>query len=90
MAEQFHTKCSFENKIMVEYDKRKRTWLQAFARPAMLTGDVTELNKRKVYDFIQQIPRPLPQRLNIWSFGYSCKDLSSLNNHAKAYRDTCL
>ena len=75
---------------MCEYNKKKRPWIKQFAKPEMLTADVMELGGEDVWDFMEEGYRPLPLQCHIYSYGYSCTDLSSLNNFAKGYRDTCL
>ena len=90
LSDMFGDKCRFKNVLQCEFDKRKRTWIKSFSRPEMLTGDVEQLKDDMVFDYITGEERALPANVDFWSFGYSCKDLSSLNNFSHSYKDTCL
>ena len=56
----------------------------------MLTGDVEQLKDDMVFDYSTDAERAMPLNVHLWSFGYSCKDLSSLNNFSHSCKDTCL
>ena len=68
--------CSFE----CEYDKDKRQWLEYFCAPTYLASDVTEIAEDELS----------PAHLFMYTYGYSCKDFSSLNNVSRDWADTCL
>ena len=82
----------WENILEVEADRKKRRWLSAFSAPGVLGTDVTQLDEDFVTNDASGKLEPVPVPLNcfIYSFGYSCKDLSTLNNFSGEYRDNCL
>jgi len=66
--------------FVCEFDPNKRRWLEWFGKPGVIAEDVTEI-----------ADSPLsPDHLFLYTFGYSCKDFSSLNNQSKGWVDTCL
>ena len=57
----------------------------------MLTADVTKLDgKWYPWDFISDDLVELPSTMHAFSFGFSCKDFSSLNNHSSSYKESCI
>ena len=82
--------CNLKNMIECEFDARKRVWLKSFSKPKVLTKDVSNLCNDADYDWMTEDEQPIPKDIACWSFGFSCKDLSTLNNHSKSYKDDCL
>ena len=86
-------KCYFKNKLECEIDAAKRLWLQHFSAPETLTADVSSLSNDEDFDYMTEENKKLPNDegdLAVWSFGYSCKDLSTLNNFSGAWKKDCL
>ena len=86
-------KCYFKNKLECDIDAAKRLWLQHFSVPETLTADVSSLSNDEDFDYMTEEDKKLPNDegdLAVWSFGYSCKDLSTLNNFSGAWKKDCL
>lgn len=81
-----HWACAVE----VELDKTKREWLQSFSSPSFLLDDVTKISDEEIYNYMTAREEFLPSRLLCYTFGYSCKDLSTLNNTSAPWKDQCL
>ena len=80
-----------KNLMEIEMNKKKRDWLAAFSCPELLGRDVTGLGDEEMVDHVSGEYTSFPTAgcfINI--FGYSCKDLSTLNNHNSEYKDDCL
>ena len=91
MEELFGLKCHWRCRLQCEWDRNKRSWLQRFAKPEVLTADVTELDGEKYpWDFISDDVVDVPSTMHAWSFGFSCKDFSSLNNFSSSYKESCI
>ena len=76
--------------IEVEQDKRKREWLKKFSKPEILCDDVTNLGSGDCFNLIDNTWTCVPNFLACYTFGYSCKDLSTLNNASSSWKDSCL
>ena len=88
------TGCSvqFLNRFEVDYCKTKRKWLQQFSQPQHLFGDVGELEQGQfIHDYMCDDLREF-DGVGLWSYsyGFSCKDLSSQNNASASWKDNCL
>ena len=81
-----HWSCALE----VELVETKRVWLRAFSHPEMLCDDITQCAQGTVYNFMSDMFEQLPAWLCCYTFGYSCKDFSTLNNVSGPWRDECL
>ena len=70
----------------------KRRWLSEWSQPSFLFGDVGELQHgAKVMDYMSgEEVRMDGEGLMSFSFGFSCKDLSTLNNSSKGYVQNCM
>ena len=80
-----------ENKLEVEINKMKRRWLASFSRPKMLMKDVCDLLNGSAYNDMSAREDPVPDSgIFMYFFGFSCKDLSTLNNHSAAFKDDCI
>ena len=74
----------------MECDRPKRDWLKATSAPTLLCDDVTKLNEPSIYNYIDDTQTVIPPRFLCYTFGYSCKDLSTLNNSSSSWKDSCL
>lgn len=81
---------NWENSLEVELSARKRVWLEHFSRPLILASDVTGLGGDTTFNYMCDSESALPTDLSIYSFGFSCKDLSNLNNVTSSWKDDCL
>lgn len=81
---------AFQNRLEVEWDGRKREWLKVFSRPDMLMKDVGELNNGKATNYMDNKKWKIPLALFIFTSGFSCTDLSTLNKHSHAYKGDCV
>ena len=81
-----HWECSLE----VELNGRKREWLTTFSCPGLLSSDITKCREETIYNFMSESECPLPDWLCSYIFGYSCVDVSTLNNVSGPWRDQCL
>ena len=70
---------AWANKIECEIDANKRKWLKHFSQPTMLMSDVCDLGKDVAFCHITQCEEEIPRDMFLYTFGYSCKDLSTLN-----------
>ena len=70
----------------------KRRWLSEWSQPSFLFGDVGELEHgAKLFDYMSgEEVRVDGEGLMSYSFGFSCKDLSTLNNSSKGYVQNCM
>ena len=80
----------WKNSIEVEWVQKKRAWLRVFSVPEVLAKDVTDLDNEFIHNFMDGQQVMVPLNAFIYTFGYYCKDLSSLNNHAGDYKADCL
>lgn len=82
----------WDNVIEVELAKRKRTWLSAFSKPKRLLKDVTELHNDSAFNYMTEEDETLPCEGDVflYSYGFSCKDLSTLNNHSGHFKASCI
>ena len=81
---------NFKNMLECEFNPRKREWLKEFSKPEMLMDDVCKLSKAQAYNFMTDLEEDVPLDVFLFCFGFSCKDLSSLNNHAHSYKSDCV
>ena len=73
----------WENRLECEVDAKKRAWLLEFSRPTVLLSDVCDMaSDDGVLNHATGEVKSVPRKLFIFCFGFSCKDLSTLNNHA--------
>ena len=80
-----------QNMMETEISKKKREWLASFSRPEVLGADVGALGEDEVLDHISGKVKSIPTSgCFVYTFGYSCKDLSTLNNHSGKYKGNCL
>ena len=56
----------------------------------MLMSDVCELGEKVAHCHITDCEEELPQDFFLYTFGFSCKDLSTLNNHSADFKSTCI
>ena len=70
----------FAAALACELDPRKRSWLEHVHSPEVMESDVCTLADSPA----------VPQFLFSFSFGFSCKDLSTLNNVSGDFKETCL
>ena len=82
----------WECALEVEFDKRKREWLKLFTVPDILCADVSEVGEGDgtCWNLMTDEEAQLPEDLAVYSFGYSCKDLSTLNNMSSEWRSECV
>ena len=81
----------WENRLECEINAKKRAWLLEFSRPTVLLADVLDLaSDEGVLNHATGEVESVPRNLFIFSFGFSCKDLSSLNNHSKEFASQCI
>ena len=82
----------WECALEVEFDKRKREWLKHFPVPDILCADVSEVGEGDgtCWNLMTDEEAQLPEDLAVYSFGYSCKDLSTLNNMSSEWRSECV
>ena len=78
------------NLLEAEQDPKKREWLKAFSQPQHLLADVGLLADKVTHNFVSEAEEPTPRSAFLFSFGYSCKDLSTLNNFSHEYKSDCL
>jgi site-specific DNA-cytosine methylase len=77
--------------LEVEIDKMKRRWLASFSQPQMLTKDVCDVINPSAHNDMSAREDPVPDSgIFMYFFGFSCKDLSTLNNHSKSFKDDCI
>ena len=81
---------NWRNVLEVEQSATKRRWLAAFSKPSVLGKDVGELGEDMIVNMITNELVELPLDTFIYTFGYSCKDLSLLNNFSREFADDCL
>ena len=75
----------------IEADPRKREWLAKTSHPELLFDDVTAFgSNNEAVNHIDGEYAPLPFKLDCYSCGFSCKDLSSLNNVSREWSADCL
>ena len=68
----------WDHSLEVELHPRKRAWLKEFSKPSILASDVTALGGTTTFDYMSDADAVLPTDLILWTFGLSCKDLSTL------------
>ena len=71
----------------VERNEKKRVWLNHFTSCVSLFSDVTELYSSSGIDTRTGDVIPLPTFVFKYSFGFSCKDFSTLNNSWNSAKD---
>ena len=76
--------------LEVELEAKKRKWLKSFSRPTILSDDITKTDQPTIHDDMSGGDVPLPDWLACYVFGFSCKDLSTLNNESGPWRSECL
>ena len=81
---------NWENSFEVEVNARKRAWLQHFSNPTMLCSDVTALSGETSFNYMCESETVLPSQLALYSFGFSCKYLSTLNNESREWQGSCI
>ena len=75
----------------VEINKMKRRWLASFSQPQMLMKDVCDLINPSAHNDMSAREDPVPDSgIFMYFFGFSRKDLSTLNNHSKSFKDDCI
>ena len=74
--------------LQVEKDARKRRWLNHFTSSDALMADVNELRQGPAVDTLSGMEYGLPDWVFKYSFGFSCKDFSTLNNSWNQDKDT--
>ena len=81
---------NWSNELEIECDVKKRQWLKSYSQPAMLCDDVTKMSEGYAWNYVSEEYQELPTRLVSYVFGFSCKDLSTLNNASGPWREQCL
>ena len=81
---------NWENSLDVEVKARKRAWLQHFSNPTMLCSDVTALSGETSFNYMCESETVLPSQLALYSFGFGCKDLSTLNHESREWQGDCI
>ena len=66
--------------------------MSAFSQPKQLLSDVTELHNDSAFNYITEEEETLPVvgDVFLYSYGFSCKDLSTLKNHSGSFKDSCI
>ena len=72
---------AWECAVEVEVDKVKRQWFRTLPRLTFLGDDVSNISKDEpMLNHMSYTFEYLPQRLLCYTFGYSRKDLRTLNS----------
>ena len=69
--------CAF----LCEYHQRKSDWLASLGICGTIFKDITNMGLNQSFDWTSEQMQPVPD-VNIVFFGFSCKDLSSMNQDA--------
>ena len=87
-----HTGCAVtvHNVLECEWDPRKREWLKVFGKPKMLMKDVSELSGCVAFNYMREEDDDIPEGLFLYTYGWSCKDLSALNNFSQEWKADCV
>lgn len=78
------------NVLECEWDARKREWLKVFGKPKMLMKDVGELSSGQAWNYMSEEDDDIPEGLFLYTYGWSCKCLSALNNFSHEYKADCV
>ena len=79
---QHGSKVGFEHAFSVEFDAKKQEFLRAnFPDCGLLFADVTHMGRQRNFDVLSGKPQPIPGDLDLLVAGFSCKDLSMMNNN---------
>ena len=64
--------------------------MKHFGKARFLSADVSDLiNETGTNEATGNVEK-YPQWLFLYVFGFSCKDLSTLNNHSGGYKSSCI
>ena len=80
----------WDTSLEVELRPRKWAWLKEFSKPSILACDVTALGGTETFDYVSVADAVLPTGFMLGTFGFSCKDLSTFNNHSGDIKSTCI
>ena len=80
----------FQNELEVECNTKKRVWLKHFGKARFLSADVSDLINETGTNEATGNVEEYPQWFFLYVFGFSCKDLSTLNNHSGGYKSSCI
>ena len=81
---------NFKCALQIEFDPRKREWLAGHCEQEILLDDVTSAATGTNVNHMNGQQVLLPEKLAVYSYGFSCKDLSGLNNHSRAWSKDCV
>ncbi|MCJ1310849.1 hypothetical protein MMC25_004516 [Agyrium rufum] len=77
--EQLH----FTHVFSAEIEPWKQAYIQRNLAPPLLYRDICEFNGKDTPQTAYGVPMPVPRDIDLLVAGFSCKDLSNLNNHKR-------